>query len=348
MFPALVVILWVGSSLVVGIAAKRLGCKMLRWFLISMLFTPLVANIFIISKARQRAADKRAVTENPYAVGVPEHNELSQTISPLPRRYAEERATVPVFVTATQPPPRKRYLNTTKFTAFATVLIVMLLVPTTWYSLSLHAEQNRDLVKPSYELPEEIANLAWEAPSVMTSGKRSVEQEDAERKSTQSAGEDSGPRVEAGRVLHIANVRQGPSTEHPITGLLDQGAIVQLVAQNEEGDWYQLDTGDWLAAFLVARIGQVSLHVVQQPAAQDELVAQNDAATVEVIEAYVRSGPGTMYDIVDSLSQGAIAEISGVSDDGEWYQLADDRWIYAELVNAPASYMVAVPQTKIN
>jgi endonuclease YncB( thermonuclease family) len=50
-----------------------------------------------------------------------------------------------------------------------------------------------------------------------------------------------------------ANLRGGPGTDYPVVGGLQPGQVVAIIAQNEAGDWYQLDNQTWIAAFLVDR-----------------------------------------------------------------------------------------------
>ena len=50
-----------------------------------------------------------------------------------------------------------------------------------------------------------------------------------------------------------ANLRAGPGTDYPIAGGIAPGQPVQIIAANPDGDWYQLASGAWIAAFLVDR-----------------------------------------------------------------------------------------------
>ncbi len=49
-----------------------------------------------------------------------------------------------------------------------------------------------------------------------------------------------------------ANLREGPSTTFAIIGGTVTGQALNIVARNEDGSWFQLDNGGWLAAFLIA------------------------------------------------------------------------------------------------
>jgi len=54
-----------------------------------------------------------------------------------------------------------------------------------------------------------------------------------------------------GTVSKGANLRSGPGTTYAIVGKATQGEAVTITDKNAAGDWYQLDTGEWIAAFLV-------------------------------------------------------------------------------------------------
>jgi endonuclease/exonuclease/phosphatase family metal-dependent hydrolase len=52
-------------------------------------------------------------------------------------------------------------------------------------------------------------------------------------------------------VRRDANLRAGPGTTYAIVGIAKSGASVVIVSKNRSSDWYQLDTGAWIAALLV-------------------------------------------------------------------------------------------------
>ncbi len=54
-----------------------------------------------------------------------------------------------------------------------------------------------------------------------------------------------------GSVTTGANLRTGPGTSYTIAGKASKGQTVVIVGQNATGDWYQLEGGQWIAAFLV-------------------------------------------------------------------------------------------------
>lgn len=48
-----------------------------------------------------------------------------------------------------------------------------------------------------------------------------------------------------------ANLRAGPGTTYAVVGNVTQGDALTITGANPAGDWYQLSSGAWIAAFLV-------------------------------------------------------------------------------------------------
>ncbi len=63
-----------------------------------------------------------------------------------------------------------------------------------------------------------------------------------------------------------ANLRGGPGTSYPIVGGVTSGQVLEIVGRNQAGDWYQLASGAWIAAFLVNNAPS-NLPVAAEPAA---------------------------------------------------------------------------------
>jgi hypothetical protein len=59
------------------------------------------------------------------------------------------------------------------------------------------------------------------------------------------------PMVASATVLRNANLRAGPGTNFAIVGTVKPGDSLSLVAVNPAGTWYELESGAWIAAFLV-------------------------------------------------------------------------------------------------
>lgn len=58
----------------------------------------------------------------------------------------------------------------------------------------------------------------------------------------------------AGTVTQAANLRAGPGVTFSIVGRARARQRILLVACNENCSWYQLDSGNWIAAFLVRNV----------------------------------------------------------------------------------------------
>lgn len=164
-----------------------------------------------------------------------------------------------------------------------------------------------------------------------------------------------------------ANLRSGPGTTFDIVGELGPDAPVQVVARNEDASWFLLSGGQWIAGFLL------TVQPADAPVATDELIAilngeatatpvATESATPEAtteapaeatpaatpvpdvatpptatVDANLRSGPGTNFDIIGGTITGEALTIAGRNADGTWFRLSNGGWISASLVaNPPA------------
>ena len=62
-----------------------------------------------------------------------------------------------------------------------------------------------------------------------------------------------------------ANLRQGPGLAYPIASSASAGDPLAIIAANPAQDWYQLASGHWIAAFLVADPPPAGLPIVAPP-----------------------------------------------------------------------------------
>ena len=58
-------------------------------------------------------------------------------------------------------------------------------------------------------------------------------------------------------VISAANLRAGPGTNFAKVGSAQPQQTLTIVGCNEACDWYQLDTGEWIAAFLVEPVADM-------------------------------------------------------------------------------------------
>lgn len=59
-----------------------------------------------------------------------------------------------------------------------------------------------------------------------------------------------------GRVLRNANLRAGPGKEFAVIGTVTARQTLVIVGSNAKGDWYRLENGMWIAAFLVGGLSK--------------------------------------------------------------------------------------------
>lgn len=115
-----------------------------------------------------------------------------------------------------------------------------------------------------------------------------------------------------GVVIRNANLRAGPGTTYAIAGGARKDTPLTIVATNPAGDWYQLDTGAWIAAFLVdvaepvAAITPVAASVPAASATPDSAVASSPRVIMPSTGTELTLGDGTKirHSIVDGVPDG--------------------------------------------
>jgi uncharacterized protein YraI len=144
-----------------------------------------------------------------------------------------------------------------------------------------------------------------------------------------------------------------------------------VVGISEDGQWYLLDGGTWIATFLAADTAIANLPLATQelidqatgaapaPAATatvtaTEVVTPVAAATpvpaattaltpTTTTDANLRAGPGTEFPIIGGTITGQAINIVGRNADSTWFRLDNTGWIFGELVaNPPAPDTVPV------
>ncbi len=129
-------------------------------------------------------------------------------------------------------------------------------------------------------------------------------------------------------VVRNANLRFGPGTDHAVIGAAWQGQWVTIT--DKVGDWYQLNTGEWIATFLVAPT-TASRVVAFDIRSRPVILATPAGTTIEYI-ANLRSGPGTTYPIVAQAQPLQRLDLIGRNPTGEWLALRNGMWIASFLV----------------
>ena len=178
-----------------------------------------------------------------------------------------------------------------------------------------------------------------------------------------------------------ANLRAGPATTFDLVGQVGPGATIAVVGISEDGQWYLLDGGAWLATFLAAdtqipNLPVATQELVDQASGTTPVVAATPAVTATAVvtsavtpaatatpvpaattavtpttvvtpttttDANLRAGPGTEFPIIGGTINGQAINIVGRNADGTWFRLDNTGWIFGELVaNPPALDTVPV------
>jgi uncharacterized protein YgiM (DUF1202 family) len=138
------------------------------------------------------------------------------------------------------------------------------------------------------------------------------------------------------------NVRSGPGTNFGVVTSVPAGTRVEILAENQDGTWVQSRIGAvseavWLAKWLLRLDG------VQAPAPSADpapAAPAGDAgevtATVRASRMNVRSGPGTNYSVVTSVSAGTRAKVLALSPNSDWLQVelsgqGNPVWLFRDL-----------------
>lgn len=151
-----------------------------------------------------------------------------------------------------------------------------------------------------------------------------------------------------------ANLRAGPGTNYPRIGSAKAGQVIEIVARNPAGDWYQLANGAWIFGNLVENAPDVPVatNIPAPPAATPEsgpaaptATASNSAEQIMVrvvANANLRAGPGTNYPKVGSARAGQSLAIVARNPTGDWYQTATGEWIFGELLDSAPAVPAAI------
>ncbi|RAP74938.1 N-acetylmuramoyl-L-alanine amidase [Paenibacillus montanisoli] len=117
------------------------------------------------------------------------------------------------------------------------------------------------------------------------------------------------------------NVRSEPSLQASIVGQLRNGDIVTVTDEESDG-WVRVKRNKlsgWVAGYLLRKLdgkGQASNPTVSSPPSSGKVsTSPGSTATVLADSLRIRSGPGTSYKIIGSLSQGEQISITGSQSD---------------------------------
>ena len=140
------------------------------------------------------------------------------------------------------------------------------------------------------------------------------------------------------------NVRAGPGTEYPVVGGATLGQEFAVTGKNADGSWWQIDLDGqpgWIFAPYVTAVDTENVPVVA--AGESEMMEKRAFVTVNG-DMNVRNGPGTDYAVIGPATFGQKYDITGQSEDGEWWRIEYDGqpgWIFAPFVEAAGAENVA-------
>lgn len=158
-------------------------------------------------------------------------------------------------------------------------------------------------------------------------------------------------------VLGDLNVRSGPGTDYDVVGNATAGEEFAVTGKDSDGDWWQIDFQGqpaWIHAPFVVAADAEDVPVVgtgmTDASDSDEGTTEAAPAPLDAIltvggDMNVRSGPGEEYDRIGGATAGEEFNITGVNEDGDWWQIGFDGeigWIYAPFVTATNSENVPV------
>ena len=147
----------------------------------------------------------------------------------------------------------------------------------------------------------------------------------------------------------ILNVRSGPGLDYDILTTVPKGTQATIIGIGPNSEWYKVNLGvlsepAWIYAGLTTVTGSLASVRQYTQAEVDgiETGADNPVAVTVPTILNVRSGPGTEYEIVTTVSQGTRAEIIGIGPQDEWFlveldSLDDPAWIYQDLTTVVGS-----------
>jgi len=137
----------------------------------------------------------------------------------------------------------------------------------------------------------------------------------------------------------LANVRVGPDLTYAILKAVPQGTRASVLGLSPDENWYLVEIDGlsqlgWIREDLTVLVG--NLNSVKRITATE--IAMLPVAIVDTPILNVRSGPGTGFATVTTISQGTWAQIIGVNPGADWFQVelygvTGQAWVFRNLTN---------------
>lgn len=140
-----------------------------------------------------------------------------------------------------------------------------------------------------------------------------------------------------------ANLRGGPGTTYPVVGSVKVGQALNLVAKNADGSWLKIDSGQWIATFLVTN-APTDLPVEETSVSAKDSSVQQPAAPVQQPTATPTSAPPPAT--TQSWSTTGVQTCNHF----EWrvtdVRRAKEVWLYDEKIVAQGEYLLVYTEIK--
>ena len=145
------------------------------------------------------------------------------------------------------------------------------------------------------------------------------------------------------------NIRNGPGTNFAQIGTLAAGQQAEIIGIDPTGSWLAIKVptaGDgygWVSGEFVDGKNTENLPVADQDLIRQAVglptMAPGRAKLTTLTVVNVRTGPGTGFDLLVTLERGQIADVTGVTPDGQWWRIVlpgtetAEGWVAAPYVS---------------
>ena len=142
-----------------------------------------------------------------------------------------------------------------------------------------------------------------------------------------------GPTDPQVAALANTNVRSGPGETYPAYGVAQAGAVGRVLGTSEDAAWWAVRVDPslvgagygWVAASAVQASnveGVPTLASPPPPTISTPVTPPEGVASATAIDyVNLRSGPGSCFPVYAVAPPGASGEVTGVSEDGQWWQV---------------------------
>ncbi|MBI1298645.1 SH3 domain-containing protein [bacterium] len=152
----------------------------------------------------------------------------------------------------------------------------------------------------------------------------------------------------------LMNVRSGPGTTFDIVTQVPARTAVEIIAENDAGDWVQarlsgVEGEVWLAKWLLTTDANATAAVATAAttlaATQPSTQPANSTGVIAVTtpsRMNVRGGPGTDYNVVTTVAAGTQAQVRALALSDQWLQVdlsgqSEPVWLFRSLTTVSGS-----------